>query len=395
MLKKQLPVFFLILLLAGMFWSRALMSLTQGLWLIYALTMGWKQLTIKTPLLIWSLIPLLFWVFGAYQAPFAKANLDLALTLAMYPATVIIVQDTDNKIRENQWLKIWLFAALIGLAYPLTHYFLNSHLANEGYGAGKSLPTFMDTDHVRFSIFLCSALLFLCCFPFWNKKLRISMGIFLLFVILFLSVRTGWVILLSMGLLFPILRYLQIKKYAIKKMLFGLLLLFVAISISYALFPSMQQKIAYSIWDWNQFEPGKYQPNYSDGTRMAINYAAWKSIQSGASNIGWANIPTSLNQSFSKYFNGAKTEFGWPFNQWLFWWMGAGWWGMFLFSGWLFYPIWEGWKNKNMGLIIWTIAIAFSCLAETTINYQYGAFLHIFPLAMLWKYRASVIFDNS
>lgn len=371
------------------------MSLTQGAWLIYALITGWKQLQTKNPLLLWSFLPLLFWLLGAYQNPFAHANFDLALTLAMYPATVIIVEHTAVDIRENHWLKIWLIAALIGLSYPLTYYFTHSLLATQGYGAGKSLPTFMDTDHVRFSIFLCSALLLLFCFSFLKNKMRVAIGIFLTIVILFLAVRTGWAILFLMVVLYPILHFTLLKNRNFKQLGVGILIITIGIFFCYQLFPTMQQKIAYTIWDWNQFVVGQYHPDYSDGTRRAVNFAAWESIQSNAANIGWAGIPDALHTSFAQYFYGAKTEFGWPFNQWLFWWMGSGWWGMLLFSGWLFYPVVVGWKNKNAGLIIWTLAIAISCLAETTINYQYGAFLHIFPIALLWKYRVNVTPDNS
>jgi hypothetical protein len=41
--------------------------------------------------------------------------------------------------------------------------------------------------------------------------------------------------------------------------------------------------------------------------------------------------------------------------------------------------------TKNPFLIIWTLAIAFSCLVETTINYQYGALLHVWPLLVCWQ----------
>jgi len=47
-----------------------------------------------------------------------------------------------------------------------------------------------------------------------------------------------------------------------------------------------------------------------------------------------------------KIFSCKNTEFGWPFNQWLYWWMGSGWWGMLLFSGWLLYPIILGFQQK-------------------------------------------------
>ncbi len=385
MQKKYLPIFFFILLLAGMFWSRAVMSLTQGAWCIYALGIGWKKLTWKNPLLLWSMLPIFFWVLGAYQSPLAPANADLLLTWVMYPATVIVIQSMDKAIRLNQLPIIWLVAALIGAAYPVGYYLTHSLLAVQDYGKGKSLPTFMDGDHVRFSIFLGSAFLMAIVLPNLKIKLRILFIFLLGILLLFLSVRTGWAMLLLTLLLYPLLQWEKLQALTKKKAGYFLLTAIVLVAGAYFLFPPIQQKIAYSIWDWNHFEPAKYNPNYSDGTRRAINWAAWQSIQEGHSNAGWAGIQANLSQSFSQIFIGQSTKFGWPFNQWLFWFMGAGWWGMILFSGWLIYPIWQGWKLKQPGLIIWTLAIAVSCVVETTLNYQYGAFLHVFPLALFWQ----------
>ena len=54
----------------------------------------------------------------------------------------------------------WIHAALIALLYPLGWFLLHASEAFELYGQGRTLPVFMDTDHVRFSIFLCSAMFF-------------------------------------------------------------------------------------------------------------------------------------------------------------------------------------------------------------------------------------------
>jgi hypothetical protein len=75
--------------------------------------------------------------------------------------------------------------------------------------------------------------------------------------------------------------------------------------------------------------------------------------------------------------------------------MGSGWLGTFLFSGWLFYPAIVGFKQKNKGLIIWTFAIGISCLVETTLNYQYGVFLHVWPIVILWQQETISAPDNS
>lgn len=361
------------------------MSLTQGLWCIYAIAIGWKQFSWKNPLLLWSLVPAVLWYFGSYQTPMANANGHLAFTWGMYPATVLVVQTTASNIRQNHWIKIWLVATLIGVAYPIGYYLTHSFSAVQDYGQGKSLPTFMDTDHVRFSIFLCASFLLLLTQPILQKKIRIFLAAVLALIIVFLSVRTGWAILILTIFIYPLLEWKKLQAITKNKAGFLIAIAFALIASAYFLFPTVQQKIAYSIWEWKQFQPNQYNPTYSDGTRRAINWAAWQAIQEGHSNAGWAGIPATLSASFAKQFKGQSTEFGWPFNQWLFWWMGAGWLTMVMFSGWLLYPIWQGIKLKEPGLVIWTIAIAISCLIETNLNYQYGVFLHIFLVALFWQ----------
>ena len=183
----------------------------------------------------------------------------------------------------------------------------------------------------------------------------------------------------------------EIKNSISGKLIFPGIILFTSILVlSYLIVPTIHQKIAYSIWDWQQFQPGKYDPNYSDGTRRAINLSAWNSINNRSNiNAGWSGISNILQESFTRNFANQKTEYGWPFNQWLFWWMGSGWWGMLLFTGWLLYPLFINIKKIDAGLICWTIAIALSCIVESTLNYQFGVFLHIWPIAFMWKKATS------
>ena len=388
MLKKNIPIFLFVILLTGLFASRALLSITQLLWTLYAI---WqlsktKNQFYKKPIFLWSCIPLILWILGAWQNRLSGDSLNYLMTLSAYPATVCIVASISNELIERKMIEIWLVATGIGLFYPFTWYLLHFNSANIAYGAGKSLPTFMDSDHVRFSIFLCSSFLFLLFYPVTKKYLNQILAAILFFLILILSVRTGWVMLFIIVFFFSLDSLKNNKRNAGKLFLSGFFLLIIFLVIAYLFIPTIQQKIAYSIWDWQQYHPGKYDPNYSDGTRRAINYSVWNTIKNDFNiQVGWSNISNVLQESFAKDFVGQKTEYGWPFNQWLFWWLGSGWWGMLLFSGWLFYPILWGYKHIHVGMICWTIAIALSCMVESTLNYQYGVFLHIWPIAFLWK----------
>jgi len=398
MLKKNLSVYLLIILLGGFFWSRAILSITVAVWAVISFYQIIKEnkSVLKSSIFIWSLIPLCLWLLGAWQEPMGKLNFDYFLTLTGYPAIVLIVFATPKEIIENKWIKIWLWATALAVTYPLFWYLKDFTAAHKAYGTGQSLPTFMDTDHVRFSIFLCSSFLFILCSNIIQKKFKIIFGTVLFIFILFLSVRTGWVLLLSIIFLYVLLNFIKSKKINISQLLKGSIILIASITILYFAFPNMQQKIAYSIWEYQQYQPGKYNPNFSDGTRRSINDAAWQWLQTNTSaNTGWQSVPATLQSAFSKYFMHQTTEFGWPFNQWLYWWMGSGWWGMLLFSIWLFYPLVKALQQNNFGIICWTLAIALSCIVETTLNYQYGVLLHILPLAILWKISPTSGSDNS
>lgn len=398
MLKKNLSVYLLIILLGGFFWSRAILSITVAVWAVISFYQIIKEnkSVLKSSIFIWSFIPLCLWLLGAWQEPMGKLNFDYFLTLTGYPAIVLIVFATPKEIIENKWIKIWLWATALAVTYPLFWYLKDFTAAHKAYGTGQSLPTFMDTDHVRFSIFLCSSFLFILCSNIIQKKFKIIFGTVLFIFILFLSVRTGWVLLLSIIFLYVLLNFIKSKQINISQLLKGSIILIASITILYFAFPNMQQKIAYSIWEYQQYQPGKYNPNFSDGTRRSINDAAWQWLQSNTSaNTGWQSVPATLQSAFSKYFMHQTTEFGWPFNQWLYWWMGSGWWGMLLFSIWLFYPLVKALQQNNFGIICWTLAIALSCIVETTLNYQYGVLLHILPLAILWKISPTSGSDNS
>ncbi|MDP3394335.1 O-antigen ligase family protein [Sediminibacterium sp.] len=374
-----------IFMLGGLLWSRAVLSISMGLMAIYAIYyLKREKETILSPLFIWSICPLVLILLGIYQEGFNPSNLQSLLGIMVYPIAGITAIAAEKYSFTKTISQPWIHAAMIAFLYPLGWFVLHAGDAFVLYGQGKTLPVFMDTDHVRFSIFLCSALLFTL-LPVSNARYKKISFAILLIAILFLAVRTGWVIAALIIAGYGIY-YLQSKPAKNRNRTRNILIVIITLITILAITPTVQQKIRYTIYDWNNYNTKGYDSTYSDGVRRAINTVALKAIKEDhATAIGWAAIPSTMQQKFTRVFNGQSTQYGWPFNQWLFWWMGSGWWGMVLFSVWLFYPAWYGYKYKNPYLIIWTLAIAFSCLVETTINYQYGALLHVWPLLVCWQ----------
>jgi hypothetical protein len=202
-------------------------------------------------------------------------------------------------------------------------------------------------------------------------------------MLVLISVRTAWVAA-AIIILINGWQILKRSKYKKNRWLLPIIIALVSVG-SYYLIDSVRGKVDYTVYDWQSFDEKKFDAKFSDGARRSINYVAFKTVRTDdKQNVGWSAIPGTLQIGFSKYFPAQKVEYGWPFNQWLFWWMGAGWWTMILFSIWMFYPLVWSLKNKNQSLTSWTLVIAASCVVECTLSLQYGVFLHAWVTAFLW-----------
>lgn len=381
-LRKNIPLLLMMISLAGLFFSRAVLSISTGLWLLYGITacIQQKEKWYKEPLLLWTFSFPALCLLGSWQNDWSHPqNQQILLTALAYPAWALGMLAIKDKQQLKHIRIVWIFAATIGLCYPLIAFVGDIQGNIQALGSGKALPVFMDTDHVRFGILLVSAVAVnwvLLKEDSRNKWLKISL-FFLIAGILFTAIRTAWALFF---ILFIGWVWVETKKKIVA------LFLLIAIGAATYQIPTVKNKIHYTLYDYEQYNQKGYDPNYSDGVRRAINQVSWNAIQhKGFSNMGWANIPDRLQSAFKSATNGKETNFGWPFNQWLFWWMGVGLGGMILFSLWLCYPILYAWRNKNASIAIWTLAIAASCLVECTINYQYGILLHIVPILLLQK----------
>ena len=97
---QKIPLILGVLLLAGLLWSRALLSFAELFMLLYGLSIARKKtIYLVKKEIIWSLCPLLLFFLGFYQSHlFDWKNFDYFLTLSAYPAILIFI----NSIHENQ-----------------------------------------------------------------------------------------------------------------------------------------------------------------------------------------------------------------------------------------------------------------------------------------------------
>lgn len=392
MKKAWLPVLLMIISLAGLLWSRAILSLSALAWVIWLLIHARKDIVHdqNKPLLIWGISPICIALLGCWQNHFAKEDLDHLLTLSTYILAAFTGSLIAVKYHQTGLLKYWVWVSLIALSYPLFWYVTHYEETLIRYGSGQTVPVWMDDDHVRFGMFLAVSC-FIGFVLFAQQKTMRLISIFLLLAILLLAIRTAWIMILVMILvttLFILLYGTWLQK---RRLLMGIIAVMVLVIITYQLSPGIQQKIAYTVYDWQQYESGKANPTLSDATRRVINDESWKLIQKGQNNIGWSAIDGVIRKSVQSSYPEQKFDFGWPFNQWLFWWMGSGFTGLVLFSIWLLYPLIRGIQKKNIALSAVSAAIMVSCLIETNLAYQYSVWIHAWVIALLWNDSTSFL----
>jgi hypothetical protein len=382
----NLPNLLFIIMLGGLFFSRAILSLSQVVWAIWICIDIFKNGRLTNTLPAWSVWVMVIGLLGCWQAPFTWSHFDYLLTLLMYPIAFHVCSRVSSQTLQK-WIIYCGIAAGVGILYALVQYSKTSAQWQQAYGLGKSLPTFMDTDHVRFGIFLSGTAMLVLLLTKFSIRTRILICILLVASIAFMAVRTAWVSTSIIAICFLV--FLSLSKRKSKQLLkLGLLCmaLFAMAVAAYQLFPTVQQKWAYTQYDWKQYTGDTSNMRYSDGARRIINTLAYKEItEKGTANKGWAGIAPTLQQSFEQAFPQTPVTFRWPFNQWLFWWMGAGLLGMLLFTGWMFYPILRGIQKKQWTPVAWTLAIAASCLVESTLSLQYGVWMHAWIGAIAWQ----------
>lgn len=380
---QQIQLLLLMLVPVALLFSRAMLSLCIVAIAAVIITGFNYRKTLLTQLTIWSCTPLLIFFTGWYQHPLAPGTYDYFATLLMYPVAAVALQLVDSK-SLRRFILVWIALGFVSLLYPLGWYITHVNEVHLAYGRGQSLPTFMDGDHVRYGIFLNSVLLLLAVVTGIRPLYRNILIILLCLVIAIIAVRTAWIGMMLIAVGGALSRDIAARKL-FRKMTWFIVPLSV---LAWLYIPTVKQKISYAVYDYLQFEQTQ-NSSYSDGTRRSINYSAWQAVKKDyIAGTGWDGIEPAIRTSFARHYPGKTLAFYWPFNQWLYWWLGGGLLSLLLFSAWLFYPLFAGLRQANSAIWIWTLFIAATCVVESTLSLQYGVALHAWPIAIFWSWRS-------
>jgi O-antigen ligase len=296
------------------------------------------------------------------------------------------------QLREKQWRVIancFVILVLISCCWSLFQYFQNAEVINEGYLKAKTLPTPLSGDHVRFSWMVSIAVV--CCallvYTTNNKKAKLLLILAVILLVIYLhvlSARTG------LALVYIFFLYLTLYLLVQRKRSFVFIaggIVTVAIA-SWLLFPSLQNRIKYIMYDFSFLKDNNNIPGTSDANRLISLKAGWDILQQNPFGIGAGDIRDETNKWYEANVTNPMTESDklFPSSEWIIYGDMAGWPAVLLFTGVVLLPLFI--KNIRHRFF-WVMLVAMSigcCLVETTLEIQFGIFIYCFTLLWWWKW---------
>jgi len=240
-----------------------------------------------------------------------------------------------------------LFYGLLGLltlGNSVILYHFCQDVADSLQGLKMGQPMWTPIHHIRYSLLLALAVVggvqLLRVKHYWRlpaERWLIGLLTLLAFIFVhFLAVKSG-ILMLYVGLATLVLHYIVMSRRWLSGL--GLLVLLSVVPvISYHSFPTLRNKVLYTIHDFKMYAAGQ-GGTYSDSGRLAALKAGWQIVQARpVLGVGAGNLRHAMAVKFDEQYPDYIEKFM-PPNQFLFVWAGTGLWGLALFLIAFFFPL--------------------------------------------------------
>lgn len=399
-LRGQLAVLFCLCMLAGLMWSRALLSVSVVLFFANSLhpqtfLCDWKRWRKD----YFSIACFLFFLSYVVSGIWSQNTLQWwNVVTNKLPFAVLPFAFMSLPLKQEKWQRVLVLSLitihLIVVLYSLSALFMNFHYYVDAYNFSHSLPTTKYNDHIRFSLSLVATLIIISYYLFEKKDLflkkwqqwllRITAVVFILYLHVLAS-KTGLLALYLFLLAFAF--YLIRRQQVYRKYAVGLLVLLVSLPVClYFFVPTLREKVNYVRYEWEVSRSGDtLDYNLSDAGRIIsykMAFKAWKKEPLLGTGIG--DIMEQMDIAYEKWYpNVPKGNRLIPHSQYLFCLTALG--GILCFSliflcvasvlG-LSYPMFYG--------QISSVIMMFAFLAEAMLEIQFGVFIYLFFL-LFWR----------
>jgi len=276
-------------LTTGLLISRFMISLGMLFFMVSALTAGVNTNKINNffrskPYIGLSLIFFLFLISGLWSdnTDYFLNRMRIKLPFLFLPFAFFIMPYPGRKVMFRMML-FFIGAVLTSIFWSILQFAMDPGYYIEIYGMGQILPT--PVHHIRYSIFISTALLF--CFYILNDKkyrpFRFSSAVILAIAFIFiiyqhlLAVRTGLMTMyIVMGCLALILAG---KRHNRVRAISALAVIGCLLILSFLFVPTIRNKLNYMQYSLEQFSKGQNIRDLSDSRRLGSIYAGIELIK--------------------------------------------------------------------------------------------------------------------
>jgi O-antigen ligase len=364
--KQHLPFVLTAILMVGLIFSRAVLSITS-IGLAMVAIMQWRKLIPYKKLFLGIaliLLPVLISGLWSTNTTAWWRSVEVKLSLVTIAAGMLAAQFSFKQIQQLVWWLTMVIAASV--LYSLYQYFLNEEEILNNYLVAKVMPVLMDDDHIRYSWLIVLNIILLVRVVFFkveckaelvqadfkntfrqahplairfNKQQKVKVeqwiaAIFILFFIAylhFLAAKTG-LLCLYVSLAITTL-YLIVKvKWWLGILLIALITTFAF--IAYTNLPSLKNRVQYVLYDFSNYSKGIYTEGSSDGGRiLSLKAGIDITKENLLRGVGFGDVQAAIIQWHDCTHPSSKDyERFLPTNQWLIYSAGSGLLGVICFS---------------------------------------------------------------
>ena len=301
-------------------------------------------------------------------------------------------------IRQYTSIIYLLVLSLILLAAgSMVNFWLDTDTVLGGLGEGQPVPVLR--QHIRFSLMIVVGVLsggwLVSKADYWssNQERRwFAIGIAFLFVVLhILSVRSALVAMYA-ALAFTVFRYLYLTRQW-KQGIIAIVFLAMAPVIAYQRMESLQQRIAYMVYDWQHFNSKDGGESYSDSERFISLYVGvqmW--LENPLLGVGTGDLETEILKMTERLYPRYAETPKLPHNQFIYILAATGIFGAILSLIAFLLPLFQLRYRSCYLFVVFQVVIFVSFLVEYTLETSIGAAFYLFYL--LWWMKMSEVFSQ-
>lgn len=392
-LRQRLIFFTIILMLTGLFASRALLSVSMILFLLLTCVHAkflqhldeFRRQPFLIGLTLLFLIPLLTWFWSEDKETWWRF-IRIKLPLLLLP----IAFAGEWQLGRRFWNYVaytFILLVLGGCAWSLFQYAGNYQDMQDAYLKAKVIPTPFENDHVRFSLSVTVAIL-CAAFLMRDKNFRWLLAFIILVFVVYLhllAARTGlFSLYIALFIAFIYLLFNRKKTKWTVAVLAGSLLMPL---LAWFAVPTFQNRIRYFIYDYSYIRQDTYLPGANDGNRMLSIRAGLDIMNNHALGVGTGDVMKATNAWYDEKVHGMlDTDRIYPSSEWAMHGAAAGWPGFIAFTIAMILPFFALNRRGGYFWITLNVIMAFSFIFDIGLEVQFGVFLYAFAVLWWWKW---------